>query len=268
MCGRYQLALPGRTLANLLDAQLAAVGVQPTWNAAPTQVLPILGLTGDGSRVLQGAEWGLVPAWARLPGRDLRPLINARSETVVEKPAFRSAVRKGRILVPATGFYEWKGPKGAKVPHLIRVRGAAIDETTGTRLDHDASPEEVAEPFLIAGFCEEWTTPDNVPELTFSIITTSPNELCEPIHDRMPAILEGDDAQAWLEAPPEDTELVLDLLGPFPAERMEAWPVSRAVNDARHDGAGLSVPAAAGGSGSDTIELPEGAEAPAEGQLF
>jgi putative SOS response-associated peptidase YedK len=267
MCGRYQLALPGRTLANLLDAELAAVGVQPTWNAAPTQVLPVLGLGSDGRRILQGAEWGLVPAWARMPGRDLRPLINARSETVVEKPAFRSAVRKGRILVPATGFYEWKGPKGAKVPHLIRVRGAAIDETTGTRLDHDAGPGEVAEPFLIAGFCEEWTTPDNVPELTFTILTTTPNELCEPIHDRMPAILEGDDAQAWLEAPPEHTEGVLDLLGPFPAARMEAWPVSRAVNDARHDGAGLSVPEL-NALGSPSSDSGDDGQAIADGQLF
>jgi putative SOS response-associated peptidase YedK len=241
MCGRYQLALPGRTLANLLDAQLAAGSVQPTWNAAPSQVLPVLGLSGTGARVIQGAEWGLVPAWARRPGTDLRPLINARAETVAEKPAFRSAVRKGRVLVPVTGFYEWAGPKGHKVPHVIRVRGAAIDPVTGTRGEHDAAIDEVAEPFLLAGFAEEWTTPDNVPELTFTIITTTPNELCAPIHDRMPAILEGDDAQAWLETPPEATELLLELLRPFPSDRMEAWPVSRAVNDVRCDGPELGV---------------------------
>jgi putative SOS response-associated peptidase YedK len=236
MCGRYQLALPGRTLAGLLDAELAAGGMQPTWNAAPSQVLPVLGLSSTGRRILQGAEWGLVPAWARLPGRDIRPLINARAETVVDKPAFRTAVRTGRILVPATGFYEWAGPKGAKVPHAIRVSGAAIDPVTGVRLHHEASPAEVAEPFLIAGFAQEWTTPDNVPELTFTIITTEPNELCAPIHDRMPAILDQQDADAWLSTPPEATELLLGLLRPFPAERMEAWPVSRDVNDVRCDG--------------------------------
>ncbi|MCW2926830.1 MAG: hypothetical protein JWM86_798 [Thermoleophilia bacterium] len=236
MCGRYQLALPGRTLANLLDAELAAAGVQPTWNAAPTQILPVLGLGSDGRRILQGAEWGLVPTWARRPGSPQRPLINARAETVAEKPAFRSAVRKGRVLVPVTGFYEWQGDAGAKVPHAIRVKGAAIDELTGTRLDRQATIAETAEPFFIAGFAEEWTTPDNVPGLTFSIITTTPNELCSSIHDRMPAILEGDDAQAWLEAPPEETQLLLDLLGPFDADRMEAWPVSRAVNTAVADG--------------------------------
>lgn len=236
MCGRYQLALPGRTLANLLDAQLAARDVQPRWNAAPTQLLPVLGLAADGRRVVQGAEWGLVPAWARMPGTEMRPLFNARAETVAEKPSFRRAVRNGRVLVPTTGFYEWAGAKGSKVPHLIRVRGAAVDVDRGVRLDHEAARDEVVEPFLLAGFAEEWTTPDNVPGLTFTIITTPPNELCADVHDRMPAILDGDDAQAWLETPPEATEALLELLRPFPAERMEAWPVSRAVNDARFDG--------------------------------
>ena len=242
MCGRYQLALPGRTLANLLDAQLAARDVQPTWNAAPTQVLPVLGLAPDGRRVLQGAEWGLVPTWARRPGSNLRPLINARAETVIEKPAFRHAVRTGRVLVPVTGFYEWSGPKGSKVPHLIRVRGAAVDPLRGERLDHAADRDEIAEPFLLAGIAEEWTTPDNVPGLTFSILTTEPNELCSPIHDRMPVILDGDDAHAWLATPPEATELLLELLRPYPSERMEEWVVSRAVNDAGHDGPQLAFP--------------------------
>src|SRR5690606_17098939 len=108
--------------------------------------------------------------------------------------------------------------------------------------EHEAGVDEVVEPFLVAGFAQEWTTPDNVPELTFTIITTTPNELCAPIHDRMPAILEGEDARAWLETPPEATELLLELLRPFPAERMEAWPVSRAVNDVRLDGPELGVP--------------------------
>jgi putative SOS response-associated peptidase YedK len=242
MCGRYQLALPGRTLANLLDAELAVGTLRPTWNAAPSQVLPVLGLSHSGRRVLQGAEWGLVPTWAHRPGVDLRPLINARAETVAEKPAFRSAVRKGRVLVPVTGFYEWAGPKGMKVPHLIRVQGAAVDEHRGTRLDHQAAIGEIAEPFLLAGIAEEWTTPDNVPELTFSILTTTPNELCAPIHDRMPVILAGEDADAWLGTPPEATDLLLELLRPFPSERMEAWPVSRDVNDVRHDGPHLGIP--------------------------
>lgn len=223
MCGRYQLSLTGRTVATLLDAELGAGDVQPTWNAAPSQVLPVLALTPSGRRVLEPAEWGLVPAWARAPGRSIRPLINARAETVVDKPAFRSAVRTGRVVVPVTGFYEWSGPKGARVPHSIRVRGEAIDPATGNRLGREAGRSDVVEPFLLAGISEVWTTPDNVPELTFSILTTAPNELCAPIHDRMPAILTPEDAQTWLETPAEATELLLELLGPFPADRMEEW---------------------------------------------
>ena len=264
MCGRYQLALPGRTLANLLDAELAAGDVQPTWNAAPTQLLPILGLSADGRRVLQPAEWGLVPGWARLPGRAARPLINARAETVAEKASFRQAVRTGRVLVPSTGFYEWCGPKGAKDPWAIRVRGEAVDPSTGARLGHEATQEEIAEPFLMAGIAEEWTDTDNVPGLTFTVLTTKPNDLCAPIHDRMPAILEPEDAQAWLETPPEATDLLLELLRPFPSERMETWMVSRAVNDARSDGAELARPVP-GGAGRPQGDGPT---EPAEGTLF
>lgn len=236
MCGRYQLALPGRTLAGLLDARLAAASTMPTWNAAPSQQLPVMGLSPRGERVLQQAEWGLVPAWARRPGVDVRPLINARAETIADKPAFRHAVRTGRVVVPTTGFYEWQGQPGSKQPYLIRARGEAVNPLTGERLGRVASPDEVAEPMLVAGIAQEWTTPDNVPELTFAIITTEPNELCAPIHDRMPAILTSEDAQTWMATPPEATELVLELLRPFPAELMEAWPVSAAVNDVRRDG--------------------------------
>jgi len=242
MCGRYQLAITGRTLASMLDAETGAGSVQPTWNAAPTQLLPVIALSGDGRRVLELASWGLIPSWARDPAQPWKPLINARAETVADKPAFRSAVRRGRVLVPATGFYEWAGAQRSKVPHAIRVRGRAVDPTTGQIADHMASPLEVAEPFLMAGIAEVWTSPDNVPELTYSVITTTPNELCAPVHDRMPAILRGDDARAWLETPQEATELLLELLRPLPADQMELWPVLSAVNDVRQNGAALALP--------------------------
>lgn len=243
MCGRYQLAITGQSLAGLLDAQLGVGVTLATWNAAPTQELPILALGRDGQRVLDVASWGLIPGWARRGDRPLRPMINARAESILEKPTFRGAVQRGRILVPITGFYEWSGAKGAKVPWSIRVCGAAVDPFSGERLDHEAGPEEPVEPFLLAGISEIWTSSDNVPERTFSIVTVPPNPLCERIHDRMPAILEGDDARLWLEAPADATDLVTELLQPFPADRMEAWAVGRDVNHAGNDGPSLARPA-------------------------
>lgn len=244
MCGRYQLALPGRSLAALLDAQLGAFSTAPTWNAAPTQQLPVLALAANGTRVLDVASWGLVPAWARQPGREpFKPLINARAETVATKPAFREAVRRRRILVPATGFYEWTGAPGHKTPHAIRVRGDVVDLTTGEVGGREAGLDETVAPFLMAGIAEVWTSPDNVPELNFSIITTTANELVAPLHSRMPVILEGEDARLWLETPPEASELLMELLRPFPAERMEEWEVIRDVNNARNDGPHLVDPA-------------------------
>lgn len=220
MCGRYQLDLPGHTLASMFDAQLGA-GLQGvdgrTWNAAPTQQLPVLVLGAQGHRVLDAAQWGLVPHWSRGKDTPPRPLINARVETVAAKASFRTAVRRGRILVPVTGFYEWQGPKGDKTPYSIRVADA--------------------EAFLLAGIAEEWTHDDGSRELTYAVLTTRPNALMEQIHDRMPVILEGSAANAWLETPPEDADGLLELArDPFPAERMEAWPVSRDVNAAANDG--------------------------------
>lgn len=220
MCGRYQLDLPGHTLASMFDAQLGAGlnGVDGrTWNAAPTQHLPVLLLGSEGHRVLDAAQWGLIPHWGRAKDAPPRPLINARVETVAGKASFRNAVRRGRILVPTTGFYEWHGPRGDKTPYSIRVR------------DTDA--------FLLAGIAEEWTHADGRAELTYAVLTTEPNELMAGIHDRMPVILDGDAANAWLETPPQDVDRLFDIARiPFPAERMEAWPVSRDVNAAANDG--------------------------------
>ncbi|MCZ4495727.1 MAG: uncharacterized protein JWM25_310 [Thermoleophilia bacterium] len=246
MCGRYQLALPGRTLASLLDARLGAFDAQePTWNAAPTQVLPILALAEDGARILEPATWGLVPGWSRASG-GIRPLINARAETALEKPAFRDAMRTGRVLVPTTGFYEWQGSKASKapkVPYVIRVRGEAIEPETGTRLGRAAEPGEPAEPFLVAGISTTWIDRDGVPHVSYAVLTTDPNELCAPLHDRMPVILAGDDATSWLQTPEEETEQLLPLLASFPSDLMETWAVEPFVNDVNRNGRELVAPA-------------------------
>jgi putative SOS response-associated peptidase YedK len=187
--------------------------------------------------------WGLVPNWSRQPGApDVRPLINARAETAMQKPAFRDAMRVGRVLVPVTAFYEWTGEKGRKQPHVIRVRGEAVDRETGERLGRAAGPGDDTAPFLLAGIAEAWPSPEGEETLSYSILTTEPNELCAPIHDRMPVILDGEDAHAWLAAPAEDTEGLLELLRPFPTERMEEWSVEPYVNDVNRDGPELGQP--------------------------
>lgn len=244
MCGRYLLDLPGHTLAAMLDAAAGADGIGPSWNAAPTMELPVLSWDRAAARrVLEPATWGLVPGWARRSNAPSKPLINARAETITEKASFRTAFRRRRVLVPATGFYEWqKLDGGGKQPHVIRVRDLAVDLASGTPLEHVAEPGEPAMPFLMAGIAEVWVDTDGVPELTYAVVTTSPNPLCAPIHDRMPVILQGDDAQAWLEAPEDEADGLLGLLRPYPEEAMECWPVGRDVGNARTDHPGLTAP--------------------------
>lgn len=245
MCGRYQLTLAAGTLAGLLDAQLGATAplARASWDASPTQVLPVIVAASASTtgRVLEAARWGFVPPWSSGRGR---PLINARAETVLDKRSFRDAVRTRRVLVPVTGFYEWSGVPGSKVRHLIRARGAAVDPITGEVLDHEASREEVVAPFLLAAFAyparaaagaradAEDTGDDPTGSLdSFVILTTEPNEVCRPIHDRMPVIVPRAAADAWLREPPDATEHLLDELATWPARDTESWPYEPMVSD-------------------------------------
>ena len=248
MCGRYLLDLPGSTLAGLLDAIDATGGFQPRFNVAPSQLVPVLALEklesrrGEPRRVLELAEWGLVPGWARRPDREQKPLINARGETAAEKPSFRSAFQRHRVLVPATAFYEWQQATGGKVPHAIRVRGEAVDPATGRGLRRDAEPGEIARPFTMAGIAEVFVDDDGIPLVTVAILTCEANELVAPIHDRMPVILEGDDAHDWMATPPEAAGELQRLIRPFDAGRMEAWTIGREVGNARNDHPGIPQP--------------------------
>lgn len=249
MCGRYMIDLHGAAIAEVFDAVELDRGFTPRWNAAPTQLLPIVARGSgehDGRRVLEAATWGLVPGWARGGGRAARPFINARAETLCEKPAFRRAFTHGRVLVPMTGFYEWRATAGerAKAPHLLRVHTPVIDPETGAIGERQADPGEPAVPVALAGIAERWTSPDGLLVTTFGILTTMPNELVAPIHDRMPVILEPDAARAWIDTPSDDAPALLDLLRPLPADRMELWPVDRAVGNARIDHPGLALPIA------------------------
>ena len=225
MCGRYVLYGPRSRLREQFDVGFEEIDDRPNdfdlFNIAPTQLLPVVLGRPDGARGLVLARWGLLPSWVKEPGKLAQP-INAKIETAAEKPMFRHAFKKSRVLVPASGFYEWQPVAGGKQPYLIRpVGGEAL--------------------FGFAGLLECWHGSDG-PLMTFAILTTAANALMAPIHDRMPVIIEPDDYAAWLDPEITDAGLVRELAGPYPADRLEAYPVGRAVGNPRAQGPELVKP--------------------------
>jgi putative SOS response-associated peptidase YedK len=195
----------------------------PSYNVAPQSTQPIVRLNRDSSdREFALLRWGLVPFWAK-DAKFGYSTINARAEEAASKPAFREALKKRRCLVPADAFYEWMKPNAKlKIPYAIAL-------TSG-------------DPCALAGLWESWRPPDGPPLETFTILTTDPNEVTEPFHNRMPVILEPKDYDRWLE-PGDPTRPPVDLLRPYPVERMRAWPVSDRVGNVRNNDAELLAPA-------------------------
>jgi putative SOS response-associated peptidase YedK len=220
MCGRFTLRQPD-LLSERFQAQLDLDdGLSPRYNVAPTQPTPIVVEKPEG-RLIQTARWGLIPAWAKDPSIGNR-LINARAETMAEKPSFRSALRSRRCLVPADGFFEWHRAGSAKTPFLLHRR------------DDDL--------FAFAGLYEHWRDPAGQFVTSCTIITTAPNALVAgggpggtPIHDRMPLILLPEHEALWLDPAFPAAEDWRDLAQPYPADLMEAYPVAPVVNNPRHD---------------------------------
>jgi putative SOS response-associated peptidase YedK len=218
VCGRYVFTSPFEAIVRLFSVdELHAGPYEPRYNIAPTQDVPIVrnspfvgdGQAGAAVRELVLARWGLVPFWAKDISTGNR-MINARAETVAETPAFRAAFRKRRCLVPADGFYEWKKSEGAKQPWFIRARSG--------------------EPLAFAGLWELWDAKGVELRLqTCTIITTRANAFMAPLHARMPAVLQADAREPWLDADTPASEL-LGLLQPRDDDSLEAWPVSRKVN--------------------------------------
>lgn len=188
--------------------------VNPRYNAAPTQQLPVVRSAGKGrGRAAAIMRWGLVPRWAK-PGQMKSILINARSETVAQKPAFRDAFRHRRCLVPADGFFEWKKEGRARMPWLFEpVEGG---------------------PFCFAGLWESWEAPDFEPLESFTILTTTPNDVLAEFHDRMPVILPKQAQEAWL-ADDAGEGTLLSVLKPLPDRSLRARPVNPRLNSVAHD---------------------------------
>ncbi len=215
MCGRFALLSPGQDLADQFDVTIT-FDVAPRYNIAPTQpVLAIRNHPQTQKREATFFRWGLVPSWAKDMSFGSR-LINARGETVAEKASFRAAFKRRRCLIPATGFYEWQRVGSGKQPTYIHSAGG--------------------KPFGLAGLWETWHDADGGAIDSCTIITTTPNDLMEPIHNRMPVIIDPADYSMWLD-PGERPSDSLHLIRPYPSEKMNTYPVSPFVNSPRNEGA-------------------------------
>ena len=207
MCSRFTQIDIGPLLADLLG--LLAEPHAPRWNVAPSQEVAAVRAGADSGRQRVGLRWGLLPPWADDPSLASR-LINARSETAAEKPAFRDALRRRRCLVPADGFYEWSGPPRDRRPWLLRRRDQA--------------------PFALAGLWVRWAPPGQPPRETFTLLTTTPNDVVARLHDRMPVVLPREAFDAWLDPALRDPDALARWWSPAPAVDWEAVPVGTRVN--------------------------------------
>jgi putative SOS response-associated peptidase YedK len=220
MCGRYTLTNPEDIAVRFGLEAFSETNIQPRFNVAPSQSVPVIVERADGPS-LTTMRWGLQPAWMRQDGQRPPP-INARSESLLERPMFKSAVSTGRCLIPADGFYEWKVIPGqkAKQPMFIRLTGG--------------------EPFAFAGLYVQGR--DDVGE-TCVIVTTAAYDVLTPIHERMPVILDRSAERHWLDRDLKDGPAALAYLRPVPSERFEFYPVSSLVSSARNEGPELIEPA-------------------------
>jgi putative SOS response-associated peptidase YedK len=223
VCGRFTLTsdieVVARRFGVPVPADEWASCAPPRFNVAPTQSVIVVNDTGQ--RRLVAMRWGLIPSWAKDPAIGNR-LINARAETVAQKPAFRAALKKRRCLIPADGFYEWQKRGNFKQPVRIVLKSR--------------------EPFGFAGLWERWESADGEEVLSCTIITTEANDLLKPVHDRMPVILPPESESVWLDPAIQDADKLLPLLRSYPGERMDFYPVSRAVNSPANDTPECIVP--------------------------
>jgi putative SOS response-associated peptidase YedK len=221
MCGRFTLTVDPAELQDAFGDFIFPTQFAPRYNIAPTQ--PILAIPNDGKNKADFFLWGLIPSWSKDPSI-ANKLINARGETIAEKPSFRGSFKYKRCLIPADGFYEWKTETGqkTKTPYFIHMKDR--------------------KPFAFAGLWDEWHSPEGSMLRTCTIITTEPNELMSNLHNRMPVILDKKNYAEWLEPAPQTRENLIHLIQPFPADRMSAYPVSTLVNVPNNDRIELIAP--------------------------
>jgi putative SOS response-associated peptidase YedK len=220
MCGRFTLTIDPYHLQEAFPWAVIPDDIVPRYNIAPSQPVAVIPNTGDNTLAMY--KWGLIPSWAKDPAIGDR-MINARAETLAEKPSFRNAYRRRRCLILADGFYEWKQNPDLKTkqPMYIRLQ------------DHG--------PFAFAGLWEVWKTPDGADVHSCTIITTQPNSLMESIHNRMPVILPPETYSEWLTPEDRQPTQLEKLLVPYDPSEMVAFPVSKMVNSPDNDSPSLIV---------------------------
>jgi len=219
MCGRYVIISSPELIRQLLG-YLEQPNFPPRYNVAPTQPVPVVRIE-QGQRHFVLLRWGLIPSWVKEP-REFALLINARGETVNDKPAFRNAMKRRRCLLPADGFYEWKGERGAKRPYFVRRKDRA--------------------PFAFAGLWESWIGPNGEEMESAAIVTTQASPAIMPIHDRMPVMLGPDNFERWLDCANVEEREAAGLIAPVADEEIEAYEISSKVNRVANDSPDLLDP--------------------------
>ncbi|WP_336825303.1 SOS response-associated peptidase [Sporosarcina sp. USHLN248] len=222
MCGRFTLFAPYEEIMDRFEIASAfeATDYVPSYNIAPSQ--QVVAVINDGQKNRLGyLRWGLIPPWAKDEKIGYK-MINARAETIAEKPSFRNAFKRKRCILPADSFYEWQRRDGQKIPMRIKLKDDGI--------------------FGIAGLYEKYVAPSGMIIHTCTAITTEPNELMRPIHDRMPVILHKEDEAMWLDPKNNDIHSLQSLLKPFNEEQMEAYIVSSQVNSPKNNEKALIMP--------------------------
>lgn len=216
MCGRYTLFKPEAVYSRFRVWMPEGIKreIKPRYNIAPSQYVPIIYQNEEQKNSIEIMRWGLVPFWAKDPKIGFK-LINARVENVANKPSFKYSLKSKRCLVPSTGFYEWKKTSKDKVPYYI---GLENDEL-----------------FAFAGLYDIWKDAEGKELKTFTIITTEPNNVLRPIHNRMPVILQREFEDLWLDVKAQDSNSLIQILKPFPDVNMKAYTVSKEVNNPAND---------------------------------
>ena len=212
MCGRFVRKSTLEVISEEFEVKGVSCDLKPSYNIAPGDNLAVI--VNDGANYLIQLRWGLIPSWARDPSIGNK-MINARAETLSEKPSFKAAFRKHRCLIVADGFYEWRKDGKVKTPVYVHLKSG--------------------KPFGFAGLYDIWTSPEGKQISTCTIITTGPNELMKPIHNRMPVIIPKAQEALWLDSSIQDERLLFPILKPYDSQEMEAYDVSQIVNSPKNN---------------------------------